>query len=78
MLKSRKCDVATKGVEAGDTADAEPVQDETNGVQPAESSHVFDDEGEGVPGGHAEVFVGEGDLDVGVLSDELDALFEKP
>ena len=76
MIESRQCDVATEGVQAGDTADAEPVQDETNRVEPAESSHVFDHEGEGVPGGRAEVFVGEGDLDVGVLSNVLDTILE--
>ena len=47
-------------------------------MQPTEPVHVLEDEGEGIQGRLAEKDIGEGDLDVGILSDELNALLEEP
>lgn len=47
-------------------------------MEPAEASHVLQDQSEGVPGSLAEEGVSEGDLDVCILRDELDALFHDP
>ena len=78
MFDSGEGNVGHEGVEACDAANTEPVQHETNRSQPAECCHVFDDQREGVPGGLAEPVVSEGDLDVRVLGDKLDALLEGP
>ena len=78
MIDSCQGDVRHEGVEAGNAADAEPIEHETDSVQPAERRHVLDDEREGVPSGLAEPVVSEGDLNVGVLRDKLDALLEQP
>ena len=78
MIDSCEGYVRHEGVEAANAADAEPVEHEADRVQPAERRHVLDDEREGVPRRLAEPVVGEGDLNVGVLRDKLDALLEQP
>ena len=47
-------------------------------MKPAESVHILENEGKGVPSGLAEPGIAKGDLDVGVLRDELDALLKNP
>ena len=73
-----QCDVGAEAVDTSDSADAEPVKHEADAVEPSETHNVLQDEGEGIPGGLAEEGVGEGDLDVSVLGDVLDALLEDP
>ena len=73
-----QADVSAEAVDTSDSADAEPVEDEADTAEPSETGDVLQDEGKSVPGGLAEEGVGEGNLDVGVLSDELDALLEEP
>ena len=77
MVHFGEGDVCAEGVKAGDATDTEPVEDEADSVQPSESSNVFNDESESVPCGLAEPVVGEGDLDVRVLRDKLDAFLEE-
>jgi hypothetical protein len=47
-------------------------------VEPSETGNILQDKGESLPGGLAEEGVGEGDLDVGIVSNELDAFLEDP
>ena len=71
-------DVCAEAIESRDQADAEPVENGADRVQPAEPGHVFQNQAEGIPSGLAEEGVRQSDLNVCILSDELDALFQIP
>ena len=73
-----KGNIGTPGVDTRHSTHSEPIKYEADSVKPAKSVHILEDEGKGVPSGLAEEGVGEGDLDVSVLGDELDALLKEP
>ena len=78
MIDICKGNIGTPGVDTRHSTYSEPIKYEADSVKPAEPVHILEDEGKGVPSGLAEEGVAEGDLDVGVLGDELDALLKEP
>jgi len=69
--------VGEESIGGTDSDDTEASEDGTNIGGPSESGSIGDDKRESVPCSLAEVVVGESNLDVSVLGDELDALLKE-
>ena len=78
LINLCKGNIGTPAVDSGHGTHSKPIKYEADSVQPTEPVHILEDEGKGVPSGLAEPGIAEGDLDVGVLCDELDALLKEP